>query len=150
MATLRILAAATATNGQPTLATDGKPLRGPTALIDANFGEADDAVVIVKGGAAAVVNTVTVRLWGYNPAIPDWDPITVGYSAAPGVVTDAMRGVLNAGSAIGEITADKLQHSERVFGLRNYTRIYAEIVAIGGVGNAVDVWLQSSRTTGNQ
>lgn len=125
---LKILTAATATNSAPTLATDGFDLRtfAPAA--------GDDFVLALKSTAGSGTMTVTIKIWLYNAVAARWMP--AGTDA-----TDADRGKMNEGNAIGEVTTDLLQHTERIEGLRHFDRIYAEITAIGGTATAVDLWL---------
>lgn len=123
--TTQILTAAIATNSPPTLSSDG-------------FGRlAKKATLLVASTAGSGTMTVTIRLWGYNLTTAVWHPLGPGTAAAP----DAARGVINAGNAIGEVAADKIQHAEIVDNLNAFAKIYAEISAIGGTSTAVSAWL---------
>lgn len=138
---LQILTSATATNSPPVGSLAGLPLRGNLGRGGQrhmpNSSGNDEVAVLVASTAGSGTMTVTVRLWGYSPATVQWHPLGVGTAAAP----DVSRGVLNAGNAIGEVAADLLQHAELVSGLAHFSRVYAEIVAIGGTSTAVSVWL---------
>lgn len=142
---LQLLAAAIATNGVPTLATHGAAVQLQRSHTPATH---DRMLVSVFSTAGSATMTVTIRLWGYasftTPAgvtTSKWLPVWVNEPAQPDAVTEAKRGVLNAGIAIGEIGTDTLEFSQEVSGLRHFTRLYAEVVTIGGTNTAVDVWV---------
>ncbi len=123
---VQVLTAATATNSPPTLgsATVGFPIHQPC----------DRATFVLKSTAGSGTMTVTVKLWGYFPAMAEWAPLGVHATAAT-------KGVLNDGNAIAETTTDGIQHAEEIFGLMRCSRIYAEITAIGGTSTAISAWL---------
>lgn len=142
---LRLLNGATATNTPPSAATDGVPLRGQTpGLASAEWHGEDEGLLSVRSTAGSATMTVTIRLWGYvefflgGSSIAYWVPLGTG-------ATDAVRGVINQGVAIGEQAslADALRHSEIVTGLSAFSRLAAEVVAIGGTSTAVDCFLTS-------
>lgn len=122
----RILDAATATNSPPSGALAG--VANPAASVNPLPTEVTVAVYSTAGSG---VMTATIKLWGYLAAPGVWVPMGVG--------ADTTKGTLNAGAAIGETTADKILHSERVVGLFSYDRVYAEVTAIGGTATAVTV-----------
>lgn len=130
---IKLLAAATATNSAPTLATDGFSLRTNT---DGSVTRSNEALLILKDTAGSATMTVTIKLWIYSGVIGAWAPFGTN-------TTDASRGLINEATAIGEVEADELQHSELVQGLIHADRVYAEITAIGGTATAVDLWLIS-------
>lgn len=127
---IQLLTAATATNGAPTAATDGFELKG--SFERAKPG--DDAIIFVHSTAGSGTMTVTLKLWGYSKVAAEWAPLGVDS-------TDADRGKLNDGNAIGEVIANSLEHSEIVQGLRHFDRVYLEVAAIGGTATAVSAWL---------
>jgi hypothetical protein len=130
---IQLLEDATATNGVPTLVTQGFSLR------DFNIAPADSlatAAFALKSTAGSGTMTVTIRIWLWSPASEAWHP--AGTSA-----TAALRGVLNIGNAIDEMDTDLLSHMELVEGLRHFDRIYAQVVAIGGTATAVSLWLHA-------
>lgn len=121
---VQLLSAATATNGAPSGATAGFAIRRPV----------DRALFQLKSTAGSGTMTVTIKFWVYCEAMGEWAPL--GTHA-----TDATRGILNGGNAIGEVIADGLRHAEMVSGLMRVSRVYAEITAIGGTSTAVTAWL---------
>ncbi len=91
------------------------------------------ASVIVASTAGSDTMTVTLRLWGYSSAAASWSPVGVG--------TAAGKGVLNAGAAIAETSADKIAHAEPLTLPTHFDRAYCQVTAIGGTATAVSVWL---------
>lgn len=134
---LKILSAATATNSAPSGNSAGFPLRRGAAGQAQGEGLADDvdsAVLQVASTAGSGTMTVTLKLWGYSSVTGGWHPF--GTHA-----TDATRGIINEGNAIGEVATDLLRHAEMVAGLTAFERIYLEVTAIGGTATAVSAWL---------
>ncbi len=121
----RILEGRTTTNNAPSGGSAGEAI--PTALGPLP----SSAIVIVRSTAGSATMTTTVKLWGYSTIATQWFPLGVG--------ADALKGVLNAGAAIGETGADLIQHAEIVSGLFTFDRLYAEITAIGGTSTAINV-----------
>lgn len=121
MKSITLLTAATATNSPPTATSN-------TVGVDIPF-LCDQAVVFVHSTAGSNVMTATVRLWGFSRALQRWFPL--GSGTTPGV--------LNAGVAIPEISADYIAYAEPVANLRAFERLYAEITAIAGTSTAVTV-----------
>ncbi len=120
----RLLNAATATNSAPSGDRAGIPIGGVL----------DRGTIAVKSTAGSGTMTVTLKLWGYVAPLEAWVPL--GTHA-----TDATRGVLNQGVAIGEVVANSLEFAELVDGLSTFSRLYLEITAIGGTSTAVSAWL---------
>lgn len=141
MAYLKLLNAATATNGAPSGATAGLSLKkGENPGRDwsegfdlANLG---DAVLLLKSTAGSGTMTVTVKLWGWSNLSAEWHPLGTH-------TVDASRGLLNEATAIGEVVADKLQFAQVISGVCNFDRLYLEITAIGGTSTAVSAWLEA-------
>jgi hypothetical protein len=128
---IKLLEAATATNGVPSGATAGVNV---SDLI--RTGSPTQGLIHVASTAGSVTMTVTLKLWGYLAASAVWTPI--GTSG-----TDANRGLLNGGTAIGELAApgDTLRHSEVINAPWAVDRVYIEITAIGGTATAVSAWI---------
>lgn len=146
-----VLSGATSANGQPSGApppfgTVGKALiRGKgvkTSTAEGFFEGTDDATVIVEATASGGTVACKVKMWGYCPwasgGTGNWFPMGIASSG-----TDADRGVLNNGAAIGVVVTNKLQFSDKVYGLSAFTAVYAEIVngSISGTGTSVSVYL---------
>jgi hypothetical protein len=139
---LRINSAVTAANGAPSGATAGIAL----ALLNA-----DDATVLlqsVAGDAAAAHSVASAKLWLYYDG-PVHNDQTDGSQEQVGVWapagTDATaaseKGLLNEGAALGETGTDVIRHAERVFGLRDASRIYIEYGAFAGANLAMSAYL---------
>ena len=132
---IKLLTAATATNGAPTTATQGFPLIGKVSgQAEAYMRSGQVHTIIMSSTAGSATMTVTLKLWAYSGLSTTWVP--VGPHA-----TAASRGLLNLGNAIDEIGADLLRHCEMVQGLSAFERVYLEITAIGGTGTAVSAWI---------
>ncbi len=90
----------------------------------------EDATVLVSAVCTAEETmTATVSIWGYVSAAQMW----------------FRHKALNAGNAIAETSADAINYAETVTGLRQYSRLYAEIVAVAGTGTTVAVALQAKQ-----
>jgi hypothetical protein len=134
---IKLLNAATATNGVPSGATAGFALRGPKAQYDLQLGEAQDAIIVAYSTAGSAVMTVTLKLWGYVAELDKWFP----FGSA---TTDANRGLLNAATAIGELASpgDTLVFSDKApSGFYIFDRLYLEITAIGGTATAITAYI---------
>lgn len=129
---IQILAAATATNGTPIglgvtagvslgeLIKTGSPMYGS---------------LFIASTAGSGVMTVTLRAWGMSVAASNlWAPLGTGSAAST-------RGVLNAGTAIDEVSADAIRHTEVITAPWAIDRIFLEITAIGGTATAISAWL---------
>lgn len=127
---LTLLTAATATNGAPTLVTEGVSLSAAGVM-------GDRGRLYVYSTAGSVTMTVTIRLWGYSAVSATWHPLGTG--------ADADKGKINAAVACGETSTDFIAHSEVVEGLESIERIYAEIAAIGGTATAISAALIARR-----
>lgn len=121
-----LLSAATATNGQPSAASDGIEL--PSG--------AHRAALLLDSTAGSGTMTVTVRIWGYEPKTAKWYPLSIGADSSAGDTTNTA-GWMNGGNAIVEIDADELRHFEAIEDLGHFSRLYAQVVAIGGTATAV-------------
>jgi hypothetical protein len=130
LSTIQVLSAATATNSPPSGAGAGFALPG-------NW---DECRFMLRSTAGSATMTVTIRAWGWDGGDVDyWFPLGTHPT------DDALKGVLNEGTAIDENRSDKLEHTELLSGLRGVRRIYFEITAIGGTNTAVSAWIKRTR-----
>lgn len=133
-------------NSEPTLATDGVPLRKGMAGQAANQGLADDVdeveVLVEATVSVGTAGTVGyVRLRGYDPnaaGANKWFPLGGGAAADKGKINaDAGTPFLFA-----ETSTDLIRHAERVRGLRGFTRIHAQYGTLTNI-TRLDVTLSS-------
>lgn len=123
---IELLATATATNGVPSGASAGLAV----STIEAALTRVPPELTLsVYSNAGSGSMSATLRLWFYDPVAADWFPAGTG--------TDALKGVINAGAAIGETSADKIRHMEPVWFPWHVSRVYLEIVAIAGTATAL-------------
>jgi len=138
-----LLSGVTAANGQPSGATAGVPCYDSNVFGEVSAGvcypqlPSRESTILVCSTAGSGTMTVTIRLWGYNSATSEWYPLGAG--------ADATKGVIDAGSAEGEVKSDKILHAEPLLMAGHFDRLYAEVTAIGGTSTAVDVWVVSPR-----
>lgn len=133
--TAELLAEETSTTSPPSAATDG--VAKPPGV------KGGDLILASTAGSGTM--EVTIRIWGYQPDLTTWVPLSTGTGAG---ATANTSGWMNAGAKIEEIAADSLQHYEPIFGLDNFSRIAAEVAVIAGTATAVDldvVWWKSGR-----
>lgn len=149
MAYLRVLTNGTtgAGNGAPSGATAGVPTKRGAAGLPPDQGlpeDIDEVTFLVEGvGAAAAANSIAyVKLWGYFERAVGassggkWFPLGTS-------TTDADRGKLNQATAIGEVIADRINLAERIRGLCDCDRVYAEYGALTNT-TRVDVTIVTS------
>ena len=131
---LKLLNAASAVNGEPTLDTQGKPLevmRNP-----------DKVLVLVDSTAGSGTMSVTVRMWGFHPTTGKWYAMGVGSDSS-------VTGIINGGNPIGENgIADRIGHAEVLGNVRGFSRLYAEVTAITGTLTTIDMSV-GTRDPGN-
>lgn len=140
-----LLGGAIATNGAPSGAAAGVPCNtdSPFSAGHVETGTnyyrrpAAESTLFVFSTAGSGTMTVTLRLWGYLAAAGKWAPLGTG--------GDTTKGGLNAGAAIGETTADAIQHCEPFIYGGHFDRLYVEVAAIGGTSTSVDVWMVTPR-----
>lgn len=129
-------------NSPPTLATDGVPnYPNPHAALDTGacfMGKParESSLCIVGTGTGTIVGTF--RLWGYLACAGEWFPLGTG--------TEALKGVINAGVAIGEVKADKVLHAEPVLMSGHFDRLYLELSSPGGTSPSFSAWLVTPLT----
>lgn len=121
-----LLASTTSNNGAPSGSSAGLAM---SVIKDRLVKLPEYLTLNVFSTAGSGTMTVTGRLWGFDPVANDWFPLGTG--------ADADKGKLNAGTALGETSADKIRHSEPVFVPEHFTRLYLETLAIGGTSTAV-------------
>jgi hypothetical protein len=127
-----LLVAATATNSPPSGASAGVAL----SVLDSYVGgvtKLDSGSLRIWSSAGSATMTVTCKLWGYDGATAKWYPAGIG--------GDTAKGIVNGGSAIGETASDSIVHSEPVYQISDFDRIYVEITAIGGTSTAINAAL---------
>ncbi len=144
--TICLLDSVLVTSAAPTAATDGVPCNSTSNLGAATTGlnytqrAAREAVLTVFNTAGTGTVTTTLRLWGYNATAGKWAPLGTG--------TDALKGTINAGVALGETGTDLLAHAEPVYLAGLFDRLYLQVVAIGGTGTAISAYLTTAITVG--
>ena len=113
----------TAVNGAPSGVAAGVSLDdfGP-------LGHDDVLKFLAVSVAGTGAISFSLRLWLFEPRSGEWSPAGVG--------DDATKGTLDAGTAMGETSTDKVTHTENVFNVVGYTRAYCELVSIAGGGGA--------------
>ncbi len=126
---IRLLQSTIATSAAPTTESQGLGIEPVEALFGATPLEVS---LLLYSTAGSDTMTCTCRLWGMRrigSAIM-WFPIGTG--------TDALKGTINATVATGETGTDMIRHCEIVslIGLAG-SRIYLQVVAIGGTATAV-------------
>jgi hypothetical protein len=144
--TVCLLTGAIATSAVPTLATDGVACNSTSIMGAADTGlnftqrAARECLLTVFSTAGSDVMSVTLRLWGYSATAGKWAPLGSG--------TDALKGVINAGVALGETSANTIAHSEPVYLAGLFDRLYLQVTAIGGTDTAVSAYLTTAITVG--
>lgn len=129
---LTVHSAISANIAVPALATDGKPLRPNMDGQPRGQGiRASAAVLCIKYTGTGTLTLTTHRHYGYNPTLGIWMPLG-------GAETDAKRGGINAGFALGEVTGTDnfIYHTERVIGLAPCFTRYQIEVTLGGTPTA--------------
>ena len=137
---IKLLTAATAPNSPPSGATAGfamklgdQPGRPNEGFLVSSLGE---CLLTVASTAGSGTMTCTLRLWGYDALTATWAPLGTS-------TTLSNRGVINEATALGEDVADSINHREIVESLKHLSRVYLEVVAIGGTSTAISAWLTS-------
>lgn len=125
----------------PTLATDGVPVPHEDGATLKGLGYRDrpplEASLVLKGSGTGVLTFTGGRLWGYHTASAAWYPIGTG--------TDADKGKINGGTALGETSADALRHAEPFLYLGHFDRIYLEGTP-AGTNPLFEAWIVTPRT----
>lgn len=126
-----LLLGASGTGSPPSTVGDGLPIRPGV----------DQAMLCLRGSSAGGTLEVTIRIWLWEPITAAWYPASVGSGAGAALNT---QGVMNGGVKFEEIAADTLRGAEPIQGLRNFSRIAAEVIAISGTTPNIDldvVWV---------
>ncbi len=129
-ATAALLTGVSATSNPPTdgaTTTDGK--RIPRQV--------DEADILVDGTSSGGTLEVTIRIWLFSPFTNKWYPAGPG----GGVGAANTQGLLNGGAKFEEIASDVLKGYEKLENLRNFTRAYAQVVAISGTSPVINCTL---------
>lgn len=125
MPVVTLQTAATATTTAPTTVAHGVDIIDIAAT---NVGSLQ-----VHSTAGSDTMTCTLRMWGWSPEHLKWLPL------GPGV--DADKGKINLVSALGETGTDLIAHEETFQHFRMFTRLEAQVTAIGGTATAITVKL---------
>lgn len=138
---LRLLNAITATTSAPTLATDGFQLNGvaPGAGNYYWLKAWNDGAIMLSGAGTGALTFQGV-LWLYTVTAPVWMP--AGISA-----TIADRGKLNDATTITGTTT--LVHTQPIFALGAYDRVYLQATTLTGTGMTVSAYLVPQGIGGN-
>lgn len=131
--TLTLLTAADATTSAPSAASDGEDLNSLSA-----GGISEVMHLVVASTAGSDTMTVTLKLWLYDSTTAVWAPAG---SSALATYTDASKGVINLGNALGETGTNTIRHREPVYDLHLADRVYLQVTAIGGTNTAISAWL---------
>lgn len=115
MAQVELLAGASATNGAPTLSTDGVAIAGPHATVDNSMAGDKECLAWYDGDA----DDATVSIWGWFPVQGAW--VVVGDALGKRSTSARTRIPLRDGA----------------------TRLYAQVTAIGTV-TSMDVWASNA------
>lgn len=127
-ASIEILASRTTTNSPPTQ-SDATVGVSCDALKAAFGGKIPDALTLqIVSTAGSATMTCTATIWTYAG----------GKWGRPGVgATSSVKGLINEGNTIDEVTADIICHFEEITWLAHFERVYLEITAIAGTATAV-------------
>lgn len=83
----------------------------------------DQATVLLRSVRGSGTMTADIRLWGWSKATLRWYNL----------------GQINSGTPVGELSTDAIAHAEPIVGLRRFTKLYAEIEALGGTATEVEL-----------
>lgn len=102
----------------------------PATLTDATLGAAipmggaaNEVTICVQSTAGSGVMTATLKVWGFQPELGRWFDL----------------GQMNGGSPLEESKADTLSWAQVLQGACAFSRLYIEIVALGGTNTAIKV-----------
>ena len=130
MSKVTLFTGTTTGNSAPALVTDGVAIRRGLAVANEGFASnVDEGEILVEATitASTVGSIAYVRIWGWFPdaahATNKWFPLGGGAAAD--------KGKINADAATpyvyAETAADIIRHCERIRGIRECTRMYAEV-----------------------
>lgn len=125
---VQLLVDATATNGAPTLATDGVDIQKVLGTV-AHLGRSS---IMRIGHAATGARTCTLKVWGYGSDVIDSSGSMVSSSAE---WIDTEEQFVLASTSTDGVIAQVFEY------LTVFERIYIEVVAITGTSNTVNVTL---------
>lgn len=141
---IELLASITAANGAPSTEAHGLS----TDQIKSAFGGIipTDLSLLIMSTAGSGVMTCTASLWAGSSTIGG---VTSGWGK-PGIgATSSVKGLINAGQTIDEVSADKIWHVEPVGYIAHFARVFLEITAIAGTATAVTGFLIGGRRYGS-
>jgi len=129
MSKVTVVSLTTTGNSAPTVIADGVQIRRGGAVANEGFSlNVDECEVLVEAVvSAATAGTITyIRMWGWFPdathATNKWFPLGGGPAADKGKLNaDASTAYLFA-----ETASDLIRHAERLRGIRECTRVFAE------------------------
>lgn len=135
---IELMASVTAGNGAPSGAAAGLSI---DAIKAAFGGKIPDALTLqIVSTAGSGVMTCTASLWVYS----------AGQWGKPGVgATSSVKGLINEGNTIDEVSADLINHYEEIHLLAHFERVYLEITAIAGTSTAVTGYLLGQQRYGS-
>lgn len=140
---LQLLTAVSAVNGEPDVNTDVNALR----LGLDNLRHPNEGAIYVVNTSAGAGDSILIRLWVKAVGVAGdlWYP----HGVAGAGVTNIQKGTINGGLAITVNGApiNSATHREIITDLRNFSAIYAEVLA--GVVGTWDAFLQT-RDPGNR
>jgi hypothetical protein len=113
-----LLEGASAANSPPSGASAGQPVTDVDADLGGKY-ESDGCTVEVVSTAGSGTMTATVDIWGYDSLETVWFNL----------------GRLNSGNAIAETGTDVIRYAEKMDGLFDWDRLYAELIAPTGTFN---------------
>jgi hypothetical protein len=83
----------------------------------------DQAVLTVRStGGSGTMTVVGGRLWGWSPQISRWCHL----------------GAINNGVDLAELSADYIDHTELIAGLRPFSRVYMQFSSLGGTATELE------------
>ena len=83
----------------------------------------DQALILLRSTNGSGVMTADIRLRGWSAKAGRWYTI----------------GSLNNGTAVPELSADLIDYTELVVGLRAFSRVHAQIITLGGTATEVEL-----------
>lgn len=129
MSFTQLFTGATVTNGPPDTLTDGSSTGDLRA--------ASQVMLLLNNPSGAGADSITVRMWGRsneNNETNVWYPIGTANQDNTPVLTNLTKGTINHGEAItvNGSPQNSAAHAELLSGVRGFSAIYAEIVAVTG------------------
>lgn len=135
---IELMASVTAANSPPSGASAGLS----TDQIKAAFGgKIPDALTLqIASTAGSGTMVCTAVLWVYASG---------GWGRPGNGATSSVKGLINEGNSIDEVSANYINHMEEVRYLGHFERVYLEIATIGGTNTAVTGYLLGQQRYGS-